>query len=69
MFFLTPHYVHPLYSYPIASSTELPFLKYHACAATTNPVVLHYGALLQDPDRLLFKQDMVRERVQQCCIH
>jgi hypothetical protein len=48
-------------SYPITSSTELSFLEHYACASQTNPDVLHYGAMLRDPDRTFFETDMQRE--------
>ncbi len=48
-------------SYPINPSTELLFLEHYACASQTNPDVLHYGAMLRDPDRPFFETDMQRE--------
>jgi hypothetical protein len=32
--------------YPISSSTELSFIEHYACAALSNPDVLHYGSML-----------------------
>jgi hypothetical protein len=43
------------------SSTDLSFLEHFACAAKTNPDVLHYGSMLKDPDRSSFESDMQRE--------
>jgi hypothetical protein len=48
-------------SYPMHSSTDLPFLEYISCAARMNPDVLHYGSMLRDPDRSSFETDMIRE--------
>jgi hypothetical protein len=48
-------------SYPIKSSTDLSFLEHYACTAKSNHDVLHYGAMLKDPDRPSFETDMQRE--------
>jgi len=48
-------------SYPIHSPPESNFLEHYACAASSNPDVLHYGTMLHDPDRKLFETDMQRE--------
>ncbi len=48
-------------SYPIHSTSDLPFLEHLSCAAGTNPDVLHYGAMLKDADKPAFEQDMIRE--------
>jgi hypothetical protein len=48
-------------SYPIHSTSDLPFLEHYSCAASTNPEVLHYGPMLKDPDHSAFEQDMIRE--------
>ncbi len=45
-------------SYPISSNNELSFLEHLACAASSNPDVLHYGAMLKDKDKHLFEEDM-----------
>jgi hypothetical protein len=47
--------------YPINSSSELSFLEHYACAAKSNSDVLHYGAMIRDPDRSFFETDMQRE--------
>jgi hypothetical protein len=39
-------------SYPIHSTSDLPFLEHLSCAAGTNSDVLHYGAMLKDADNL-----------------
>jgi len=48
-------------SYPIAAGTKIPFLVHCACAACSNPDVLHYGDMLRDSDHSLFEKDIVRE--------
>jgi hypothetical protein len=48
-------------SQPMPSDNELNFLEHYACAASTNPDVLHYGAMLKDPDHPHFENDMKRE--------
>jgi hypothetical protein len=48
-------------SYPIHSTSDPPILEYLSCAASTDAGVLHFGAMLKDPDRPLFEQDMIRE--------
>jgi hypothetical protein len=48
-------------SHPISSDNELSFLEHLACAASSNPDVLHFGAMLKDPDRPHFETDMKRE--------
>ena len=48
-------------SHPISSDHELSFLEHYSCAASTNPDVLHYGAMLKDQDKHLFEEDMKRE--------
>jgi hypothetical protein len=48
-------------SHPQPSDNEFPFLQQYACAASSNPDVLHYGAMIKDPDRHLFEADMIRE--------
>jgi hypothetical protein len=48
-------------SYPIHSGTELSFLEHIACAAQSNPDVLHFGSMIRDPDRSHFETDMIRE--------
>jgi hypothetical protein len=47
-------------SYPILSTHELPFLEHYACASQLNSDILHYGAILCDPDRTSFETDMQR---------
>jgi hypothetical protein len=48
-------------SYPIHSSSDISFLEHIACAAPSNPDVLHYGSMLRDSDRSEFEHDMRRE--------
>jgi len=48
-------------SQPMPSDNELNFLEHYACAASTNPDVLHYGAMLKDTDHPHFENDMKRE--------
>jgi NAD-dependent SIR2 family protein deacetylase len=45
----------------IAAGTKIPFLEHCACAACSNPDVLHYGDMLRDSDHSLFEKDIVRE--------
>lgn len=52
---LTSHFI------PITSSSELSFLEHYACATKSNSDVLHYGAMIRDPDRSFFETDMQRE--------
>jgi exo-beta-1,3-glucanase (GH17 family) len=48
-------------NYPIYSGTNISALKHLACAASTNPDVLHYSDMIEDPDHPYFEQDMVCE--------
>jgi hypothetical protein len=48
-------------SYPNHSTSDLPFLEHYSCAASTYPDVMDYGAMLKDPDRSAFEQDMIHE--------
>jgi hypothetical protein len=48
-------------SYPIHSITDISFIECYACAAPSNPDILHYGSMLCDPDRSSFELDMQRE--------
>jgi hypothetical protein len=48
-------------SYLIHSSTDISFLEHYACAAQSNPDVLHFGSMIRDPDCSHFEQDMICE--------
>jgi hypothetical protein len=48
-------------SHPIPSDHEMSFLAHYIYAASSKPDVLHYGAMLKDPDKPFFEEDMKRE--------
>jgi hypothetical protein len=43
------------------SSSDLPFLEHLSCVASTNPDIINFVAMLNDPDQSCFEQDMIRE--------
>jgi len=57
---MTPsvYYLYSAISYPIHSVTILPHIEYYLCVAHTSPDVLYK---FKDPDRHIFKQEMVHD--------